>query len=166
MCSEVPAAPESLPSSAAFCRGQGIPTGGPKRPFAARERRRGGDSGPGPAKRVFAKTMHLRQRNPGRVAAPPRLRPGYSAGVCAVFAIANSNGRVPQDALEKPLKCPSSFPGGPRGIRACKMKKEKNSRSTLKLVLRTSPSDSLLRGVEKRTVEFLGPVLDPVRDRG
>ena len=56
VCSEVPAAPESLPSSVAFCRGQGPSTSGPKRPFAPRRRRQDGDSGPGSRETRFFKS--------------------------------------------------------------------------------------------------------------
>ena len=58
---EAPAGPGSLPSSAALCMGQGLYPSGPKRPFAPRGRRRDDESGPESAKRVFAKTVHLRQ---------------------------------------------------------------------------------------------------------
>ena len=79
-------APGSAPSSAAFCRGQGPPTSGPKWPFAPRERLRDDDSGPGPRnaflqKRALSvKTSGTDRRGAaaaatvswGRVAAPPR----------------------------------------------------------------------------------------------
>ena len=43
--------------------GQGLSTSGPKRPFALRGRRRDDESGPGSAKRVFAKGSTFRTRD-------------------------------------------------------------------------------------------------------
>ena len=43
-----------------FLHGQ-ISTSGPKRPFAPQGRRRDDELGPGSAKRVFAKAVHLRR---------------------------------------------------------------------------------------------------------
>ena len=71
--SEVPAASGSAPSSAAFCRGQGPPTSGPKWPFAPRERLRDDASGPGPRNAFLQKRCIERQNFRG---GSPRRRRG------------------------------------------------------------------------------------------